>query len=342
MSVVAAAIIGTAAVGAYNQNKANRQARDAANQQQEGINEAQQIQLNASREASGILEPISSTLGGRTETLQDYQTQFDQVGQQGIAGLQAQTGQLDVNQFLNPYMDFARQQGTAAIESSAAARGGLLSGATLKNLTEYSTNLAQQNYNNAVTQALNNRGQQVDIAQSQSNIGQTGVNIAGNLQGQALNALGQQANIVGMQGTNSANLAMTSANVGAQATAGERSPLATGIQQGLGMYAGYLMGSDEEMKREIASITDEEIDEFLSNLEPVEFEYDDDAIEEGKGTEGKKMGILAQDAEKSKLGKTLVEEEDDDKMIDIPSTVGALLASAASLNKRVKRLEGEK
>ena len=60
------------------------------------------------------------------------------------------TGGLDPNNFqTDPSYQFRKQQGMADIESSAAASGGLLSGAALKSLAGYNSNLASQEYGNA-------------------------------------------------------------------------------------------------------------------------------------------------------------------------------------------------
>lgn len=60
------------------------------------------------------------------------------------------TGGLDPNNFqADPSYQFRKQQGMADIQSSAAASGGLLSGAALKALNEYNSNLASQEYGNA-------------------------------------------------------------------------------------------------------------------------------------------------------------------------------------------------
>lgn len=60
------------------------------------------------------------------------------------------TGGLDPNNFqTDPSYQFRKQQGMADIESSAAAGGGLLSGAALKSLNSYNSNLASQEYGNA-------------------------------------------------------------------------------------------------------------------------------------------------------------------------------------------------
>ena len=60
------------------------------------------------------------------------------------------TGGLDPSKFqTDPSYQFRKQQGMDGIQSSAAASGGLLSGAALKSLNQYNSNLASQEYGNA-------------------------------------------------------------------------------------------------------------------------------------------------------------------------------------------------
>lgn len=60
------------------------------------------------------------------------------------------TGGLDPNNFqTDPSYQFRKQEGMDGIQSSAAASGGLLSGAALKSLAGYNSDLASQEYGNA-------------------------------------------------------------------------------------------------------------------------------------------------------------------------------------------------
>lgn len=60
------------------------------------------------------------------------------------------TGGLDPNNFQSdPSYQFRKQQGMDGLQSSAAAGGSLLSGAALKSLNQYNSNLASQEYGNA-------------------------------------------------------------------------------------------------------------------------------------------------------------------------------------------------
>lgn len=122
----------------------------------------------------------------------------------------AQTGQQQsLLAQVNPLVDFMRQQGFEDIQESAAARGRLGAGGTLRDLTEFNTNLAatvvpqlqQQRFN----QLFNLLGLGANAAAGQGTAGlQTATNI-GNLMGnigqaQAQGAIGQANAFGGMIG----------------------------------------------------------------------------------------------------------------------------------------------
>jgi len=66
----------------------------------------------------------------------------------------------NMSDFYNdPGYQFTQQQGQNAINNSAAARGGLLSGAAAKGLASYNTGLANQTYNDAWNRYMQNRQQ---------------------------------------------------------------------------------------------------------------------------------------------------------------------------------------
>lgn len=63
-----------------------------------------------------------------------------------------------------PGYQFALSQGQEAVERSAAAKGGLLSGGTLKDLTAFGQGLASRTYSDEYSRALNEREQQRQAA----------------------------------------------------------------------------------------------------------------------------------------------------------------------------------
>lgn len=58
-------------------------------------------------------------------------------------------GQFDINNWKDPGYDFRLGEGLKLLQGSAAARGALMSGATLRDITNYGQNAASQEYANA-------------------------------------------------------------------------------------------------------------------------------------------------------------------------------------------------
>ena len=106
---------------------------------------------------------------------------------------------------------------------------------------------------------------------------------------------------------------------------------AAAASSGLGM----LVLSDERKKEAIAN-ADSEIERFLSALEAKKYNYKD----EGSEGKGKKVGVMAQDLEDTEIGNSFVKDTPDGKKVDYGQGLGAMMASLASLNKRLQSLEG--
>lgn len=106
---------------------------------------------------------------------------------------------------------------------------------------------------------------------------------------------------------------------------------------GLGQGAAMAFASDKEAKEDIKPEDNvaKAIDEFTKSVRGYEYEYKDS----NDGT-GKKIGVMAQDLEKSKIGKTMVDEgPDGKKMVNTNKAIGALLAMTSELNKKIEKLE---
>ena len=76
----------------------------------------------------------------------------------------------------DPGYGFRMSEGMKALERSAAARGGLLSGATLRGVQRFGQDLASQEYQNAFNRYQVNRANQLNPLQSLMGAGQTGAN----------------------------------------------------------------------------------------------------------------------------------------------------------------------
>jgi hypothetical protein len=95
---------------------------------------------------------------------------------------------------------------------------------------------------------------------------------------------------------------------------------------------GAALTSDKRLKEDISS-ADKMSDEFLDGLKAYSFKY--------KGNKTKHLGVMAQDVEKTAGGKGMVREEAIGKVIDVPQAVGRLLATSASMHRRLRAVEGK-
>lgn len=85
----------------------------------------------------------------------------------------------ETNFTVDPGYAFRLSEGMKALERSAAARGGLLSGATMKGLQRYGQDLASQEYQNAFNRYYAERNAALNPLQSLAGVGQTSANQLG-------------------------------------------------------------------------------------------------------------------------------------------------------------------
>lgn len=115
-----------------------------------------------------------------------------------------------MNQFqADPGYGFRMSEGMKGLERSAAARGGLLSGAAMKGIQRYGQDLASQEYQNAFNRYQTERSARLNPLQSLANVGQTSANTLGSAGTQFANTMGNiglnQANIAGQAGLSRAS-----------------------------------------------------------------------------------------------------------------------------------------
>ena len=102
----------------------------------------------------------------------------------------------------DPGYGFRMSEGLKALDRTAAARGNLLSGSTLKGAQRYGQDLGSQEYQNAFNRYQTNRSNILNPLQSLAGVGQTstnqgiaaGSNYATNVGNLGMNAAGTQAN----------------------------------------------------------------------------------------------------------------------------------------------------
>ena len=97
--------------------------------------------------------------------------------------------------------------------------------------------------------------------------------------------------------------------------------------------------SDKKAKKNVRSAKDKdlmgpkEIDGFLNDLYAYQYNYKN----AGHGT-GKQVGVMAQDLEKTQLGKQMVEKTPQGKQINAAKGLGLAMASQARLNQRLNSI----
>lgn len=201
----------------------------------------------------------------------------------------------------DPGYEFRMNEGMKAINQGAAARGLGNSGTTMKALARYGQDFGTNEYKNVYDRKYNNL----------SNLANMGFNASSNRSGYGQN----YANSVGNNLIGVGNAAASNSLAQTQRM--------SGLIQG-GMQAGAtVLASDERVKKNIEPISKEDISEFKSVIKPVTYEY----IDASKDGEVIFPGIIAQDLEKSKLGKLIVfEDKDGVKKIDLQKAISLLLA----------------
>lgn len=106
---------------------------------------------------------------------------------------------------------------------------------------------------------------------------------------------------------------------------------------GVGAAAAGAPGACDERLKENVDDGRVEARAFMDSLRPVTFEYKDPE----RFGEGRRLGVMAQDVERSEVGRAIVMETPDGKMLDVTRLVVALTASVAELNRRLERLESK-
>lgn len=109
---------------------------------------------------------------------------------------------------MDPGYAFRFQQGQRALESGAAARGGLLSGATGKALARYGQEAGSQEYQNAYARFMANRAQAAQGLQNLAGTGAGAAQVASGLAGQT------GTNLMANRFTTGSNLGTLASNAG--------------------------------------------------------------------------------------------------------------------------------
>lgn len=103
--------------------------------------------------------------------------------------------------------------------------------------------------------------------------------------------------------------------------------------QAAGAVAGGAISSDKRLKKNVRD-GDALAQAFMDSLDAKGYEY--------KGDNAPQLGIMAQDMEQTRAGRTAVRNTPSGKEVSVADATSRLLAAVANLNKRTKQLEGKK
>lgn len=262
---------------------------------------------------------------------------FKSIGK--ILGLGGVPGQVSAGQYnpkLTGQLASIRDVGLQDLQRQAAGKGPSLAKEALKAAQERS--LAQQL---AAAQAMPTRNVGALQRQLVAEQGRAGRELAqtGAI-GRVQEQLGAQQQLMGLteselQRQAGAQQAAMAANAKlAEARAAQEASVVGGLL-GAGSSIGAAFASDEKVKENKAPAK-KEINSFLDALSARQYNYK----QKFDNDTSKKYGIMAQDLEKSKVGKSMVKEMGGVKHVDYGAGFGAILAAQAELNDRLKKLEG--
>jgi hypothetical protein len=221
MSAVATAIVGSAVIGAYAAGEAGKQQSQAAGQ-------AAQVQSDAAKYAADLQQK-------QYEENVKRQQPFYQAGVNALPELvqASKYTPFSMSQFQqDPGYGFRLAEGQKALERSAAARGGLISGGAMKAATRFGQDMGSQEYTNAFNRYQAERQARLGPLQSLTGVGQTTA--------QQLGSAGQtMASNVGGYGMAGANAAAEGYMGAANARASGYMGVSNALTSGLGTYLNY-------------------------------------------------------------------------------------------------------
>ena len=180
-AVIAAGIGAAASIGGGLM--ASSAAKKASRAQVQASQDANAAQERMFAEQNRLQEPFrQGGLTAQNEIMQLLGIGGDQTAA-GYGSLGKSFGMSDFEQ--DPGYAFRQAEGMKALERSAAARGNLLSGSTLKGVQRFGQDLASQEYQNAFNRYQVNRSNKLNPLQSLMGSGQSATNVMTSAAGQA-------------------------------------------------------------------------------------------------------------------------------------------------------------
>lgn len=215
-----AAVVGSAVVGAVASDKASDKAEDAANRQ-----------MDLERENNARTQELQEPFRQGGMTAQNRMLLLLGLRQPGQGDNAADAGRygrdFSMSDFeADPGYSFRLSEGMKALQRTAAARGGLLSGSTLKGATRFGQESASQEYQNAFNRYQINRSNQIQPLQSLMGAGQSATNTLTGANDRFTNNMGEAI------------------GAGANARSSGYINVANAFNSGLGSYLNYQQNQD--------------------------------------------------------------------------------------------------
>lgn len=230
---VAGAVVGSAIIGSNASSKASGTQAAAATQSADMSKAISDQQIALAREQFaanvGLQEPFRQAGIKGQNRLMDVLGLSGNTGAQGYGSAARNFSMSDFQ--ADPGYAFRLSEGTKALERSAAARGGLLSGGTGKALQRFGQELGSQEYTNAFNRYQTNRANLLQPLQSLAGQGQSTANTIGNY-GQTM--VGDINQSLSNYGTNASNALIGGANARASGYVGQANALSSALGTGLG------------------------------------------------------------------------------------------------------------
>ena len=201
-------VAGAVAVGSIGSAYLQKEgARKAARAQMSAADVAREETQKAYDISKGYYQPYYDTGTAASNRLAELMGIGGQAGAPGYGSLMRDFSMADYQQ--DPGYQFRLQEGLKQLQRNAAARGGMLSGATLAGTQKYAQGLASQEYGNAYQRFMEQQQNRYNMLSGQQRLGAT--------------TAGSLADLSSSYGANLANIALGKGQVEAQKTAGEYS-----------------------------------------------------------------------------------------------------------------------
>jgi len=214
---------GSSVIGGISSSRASSK---AARAQQQAADQAAQLQREIFQKQTELAEPFRQA---------GISSQNELMRLLGIGGDAAAAdygmltrGYRPEDMQMDPGYAFRLSEGQKALERSAAARGGLLSGSMLKGAQRFGQEMGSQEYMNAFNRAQAQLGNRLGALGSLYGAGQT--------------ATQQVAGQAGQMGVNVGNLMTQGGQARASGYLGQANALSQAIGQGAGLYGMYRGG----------------------------------------------------------------------------------------------------